>query len=173
MMVGLPSALTSARLLPATSPLTFANFFACSRQILAGAASNPDGPGVSSSFLRKVIDSAEIMLSEFRGGPPRVTVSAARVKMYSNGNKNGRLLSPLCWITAPAMIHTLTRLEFCSLRRARSLTCTAPDAHEKSLSAAARIVPRDRRFSIDVDGASCRDLGADYRCALRSHLHPS
>jgi len=49
MIVGLPPPFTSARLLPATSPLTFANFFACSRQTLAGAASKPDGPGVSTA----------------------------------------------------------------------------------------------------------------------------
>src|SRR5689334_24072095 len=88
MMVGLPSLLTSARLLPATSPLTFANFFACSRQTLAGAASNPDGPGVSRSFLRKLRDSAEIMLCGFQVGPPGVGEwRAARFTMYSNRNK--------------------------------------------------------------------------------------
>src|SRR6185503_13514968 len=59
--VGLPPPFTSARLLPATSPDTLANCLACSRQTFAGAASNPDGPGVSRSFFRKERDSEEII----------------------------------------------------------------------------------------------------------------
>src|SRR5687767_10515276 len=59
MIVGLPCPFTSAMLLPATSPLTFANWRAWSRQTLAGADSKPEGPGVSSSFFRNVIDSGE------------------------------------------------------------------------------------------------------------------
>src|SRR6266480_1989544 len=61
MIVGLPPPFASARLFPATSPDTFANCFACSRHTLAGAASNPDGPGVSRSFFRKESDSDEII----------------------------------------------------------------------------------------------------------------
>src|SRR5258705_13478537 len=59
--VGVPPLFTSARLLPATSPDTLANFLACSRQTFAGAASNPDGPGVSRSFFRKERDSGAIV----------------------------------------------------------------------------------------------------------------
>src|SRR2546423_14161544 len=61
MIVVLPPLFVSARLFPATSPDTFATCFACSRHTLAGAASNPDGPGVSRSFFRKESDSDEII----------------------------------------------------------------------------------------------------------------
>src|SRR3954465_14986635 len=61
MIVGPPDPFTSARLLPATSPLTVENCLACSHQILAGAPSKPEGPGVSRSFLRKLSESGEII----------------------------------------------------------------------------------------------------------------
>src|SRR6266566_4509720 len=61
MIVGLPPPFTSARVLPATSPLTFANCFAWSRHTFAGADSKPEGPGVSRSFFKKVRDSEEII----------------------------------------------------------------------------------------------------------------
>src|SRR5438094_829061 len=58
-IVGLPPLFTSAMLLPWTSAVTFANEAAYLRQSFAGAASNPDGPGVSRSDLRKVSESAD------------------------------------------------------------------------------------------------------------------
>jgi hypothetical protein len=48
--------------LPATSAVTAANFAASVRQTFAGADSKPEGPGVSSSCLRKVNESLEVML---------------------------------------------------------------------------------------------------------------
>ena len=51
-------------LLPCTSDSTFANFAASSRHTRAGAASKPDGPGVSSSRFRKVTDVSLSMMSE-------------------------------------------------------------------------------------------------------------
>src|SRR3979411_926120 len=82
MIVGLPSLFPSARLVPATSPLTFANCLACSRHTFAGADSKPEGPGVSSSFLRKPRDSEEIIREEGRERRPEYSifpeVSAAR-----------------------------------------------------------------------------------------------
>jgi hypothetical protein len=53
MIVGEPSGFTSAMLLPATSPFTFANFAACSRQTFAGAASNPEGAGRIEKLVEK------------------------------------------------------------------------------------------------------------------------
>src|SRR5580700_1427475 len=52
MTVGAPPGLTVAMLLPATSPRTSAKVRARSRHRRAGAASKPEGPGVSSSALR-------------------------------------------------------------------------------------------------------------------------
>src|SRR5512141_1243438 len=62
MTVGEPSGFTSAMLLPVTSARTLANFSASWRQTLAGAPSNPEGPGVSSSFLRNCNASSLIIL---------------------------------------------------------------------------------------------------------------
>src|SRR6266542_518400 len=65
MMVGLPPALTSAMLLPATSAVTLAKLLAYLRQSFAGALSKPEGPGVSRSDLRKVSDSADNPFESF------------------------------------------------------------------------------------------------------------
>src|SRR3979411_527692 len=75
MIVGLPSLFPSARLVPATSPDTFANCFACSRHTFAGADSKPDGPGVSSSFLRKPRDSEEIIREKGKEPPAEYSIS--------------------------------------------------------------------------------------------------
>jgi len=61
MMVGEPSPLTTARLLPATSFVTSANGRASSRQMFAGADSNPDGPGVSRRRFRNPMEESESM----------------------------------------------------------------------------------------------------------------
>src|SRR5260221_3649905 len=63
MIVGVPSVFTSAMLLPATSPRTLENFAASSRQTFAGADSNPEGPGVSSSLCRKPSESSLNIIS--------------------------------------------------------------------------------------------------------------
>src|SRR6266852_2498340 len=76
MIIGLPLPFTSSRLLPATSPLTFANFFAYSRHSFAGAASKPEGPGVSRSCFKKLRDSVAIIRG--RGVLGRVEYSTAR-----------------------------------------------------------------------------------------------
>src|ERR671938_139780 len=52
-MVGEPLGLAVAMLLPATSPRTSAKRCASSRHRRAGAASKPEGPGVSRRRLRK------------------------------------------------------------------------------------------------------------------------
>ena len=66
---GLPLGLRAATELPCTSASTLsANPLTSSRQTRAGACSNPEGPGVSSSFLRK--PSVEIVIA--------ATVSASR-----------------------------------------------------------------------------------------------
>src|ERR1700681_1099994 len=75
MIVGPPLPFTSARLFPATSPVTFANCFACSRHTFAGADSKPDGPGVSSSFLRKPSDSEEIIRERVDSEGPHIAFS--------------------------------------------------------------------------------------------------
>src|SRR5689334_9821563 len=165
MMVGLPSLLTSARLLPATSPLTFANFFACSRQTLAGAASNPDGPGVSRSFLRKLRDSAEIMLCGFQVGPPGVGEwRAARFTMYSNRNKkHGRSI--------PSFLRIVYGRERVLQPTAWSSTCTEPERYETTFYSAARIVLRYAPARLAGSGAGCVDFRANHRRTLRSHFH--
>src|SRR2546430_1228798 len=61
---GVPVAFTVATELPCTSAVTWsANALTSSRQTRAGAVSNPDGPGVSSSRFRKARGA--------RGGVPR------------------------------------------------------------------------------------------------------
>src|SRR4029450_13970108 len=59
MIVGAPAPFTDAMLFPATSFDTSANARASSRQSLAGADSNPDGPGVSSSCFRNEMEELE------------------------------------------------------------------------------------------------------------------
>src|SRR5688500_17187589 len=67
MIVGAPPALTTAMLLPATSQDTSAKARASLRHTLAGADSNPDGPGVSSSRLRKAVDDSVSMVAYIGG----------------------------------------------------------------------------------------------------------
>ena len=58
MSLGLPSGFNVAKELPPTSAWTeSATFLASARQIRAGAASNEEGPGVSSNDFRKASDS--------------------------------------------------------------------------------------------------------------------
>src|SRR5436190_1917796 len=67
MIVGAPDGFTTAMLLPATSFETSANPRASSRQTLAGADSKPDGPGVSSSRLRKPMEDS-VSMRAYIGG---------------------------------------------------------------------------------------------------------
>src|SRR5262245_2152846 len=71
---GFPPGFTTANELPLTSPSTrSAKRFASARQSRAGAASNAEGPGVSSNDLRKFRDSGVIFAVGWERGKGRGT----------------------------------------------------------------------------------------------------
>src|SRR3954462_8540036 len=94
---GDPPSSRVAKEFPATSACTdWANFAASARHTLPGAASNEDGPGVSNSSFRKVIDSGvigpvQLQLEKYRSLYRMGVVGGDRLKTQPPVESNSRV----------------------------------------------------------------------------------